>query len=90
MRTDEEGPLPVLPPDTVQQTTTTQSVTTSDPSWFHANVRNIVLVALLTVVCFLALRGVVEAIAAVLATFSTLAGATWGSRDALKVPGKDS
>ena len=72
-----------------EQPVTPATLRPAAPSWLHANIRTIVLMALLVVVCVLALRGVGEAIAAVLATFSTLAGATWGSRDALKIPGKD-
>ena len=75
-----------------QQTTTTprRIDLLTIAGWLHSNVRNVVLICLLLVVCYLALKGVSEAVAAVLATFSTLAGSTWGSRDALKIPGKDS
>lgn len=68
------------------EATTTRS---TQSRWLHSNIRSLVLLALVTVVCFMALRGDKEAIAAVLATFATLAGSTWGSKDALKVPGKD-
>ena len=64
-------------------------VSADSPGWLHSNIRSCVLLALGLVVCYMALRGDKEAIAAVLATFATLAGSTWGSRDALKVPGRD-
>ena len=81
---DDPTPLAPLPQDAVPAISNTACA-----SWLHSNIRSCVLLALGLVVCYMALRGDKEAIAAVLATFATLAGSTWGSRDALKVPGRD-
>lgn len=86
-----EEPL-VTQPETITSSVKVESTVTPSiikESWLHVNIRNLVLVGLLVVVCYLAFRGIEAAIAAVLATFSTLAGSTWGSRDALKRPGVD-
>lgn len=50
-------------------------------------VRPLILLGLASTMIYLALQGDATAIAAVVSTFSTLGGALWGERSALKVPG---
>ena len=58
-------------------------------SWLSNNLRNIIAVALTGMVCYLAVIGDQGASSALIAAFSVLAGAIWGERAALKVPGKE-
>jgi uncharacterized membrane protein YfcA len=57
--------------------------------WVHNNLRNGIAIALTVLVCYLSYTGNQNAQAAAVAAFSVLAGAIWGERAALKVPGKD-
>lgn len=87
-----EGPVvsPDAPPTTTHTTSETIStVPTVAPGWLHANVRNIILLAVTAVVCYLAILGVAEVRSAVVATFTGLASYLFAERAALKVPGKD-
>ena len=74
------APLPPLPPSLEAPW---------PPSWLHKNLRSVIALAMTATVCFLALRGESEAIAALVATFAVLAGALWGERSALKRPNVD-
>ena len=58
-------------------------------SWLHKNLRSVIALAMTATVCYLALKGESEAIAALVATFAVLAGALWGERSALKRPNVD-
>ena len=55
--------------------------------YLNEHLRVIISLLLTMVVCILALRGDGNAIAGVIAAFGVLAGALWGERAALKVPG---
>jgi hypothetical protein len=57
--------------------------------WLSINIRTIISLCLTAVVCYLAVLGVGEARAALVSTFSVLAGSLFGERAALKRPGED-
>lgn len=85
-------PAVPLPPESA---TTTKTVTSSvtleqDRPWFSRHLRNVIAVILTLDVSYIALVLHNEAaIAAIVAMLATLAGAIWGERGALKVPGRD-
>jgi len=82
--------LPVVPPaDSVEQTTITQRVSTEKPSWLSGQLRNLIALGLLGVICFLALSGIRDAQMAIIQAFTMFAAFLWGERAALKTPGKD-
>ena len=54
------------------------------------NLRTIISLLLTLVVCILALRGDGNAVSGLIGAFGVLAGALWGERAALKVPGSPS
>ena len=76
------------------ETTVTPSVPTekgpsppeTSPSWLITHQRPLTMLALVGVTCALAVLGSKEAQLAVFTLLTTLAGATWGERSALKVP----
>ena len=78
------------PVDTVQQVTTTQSLSTERPGWLHTNLRNLIAIALTGVVCYLAVLGSEAAQSSLVAAFGVLVGMIFGERGALKIPGRDS
>ena len=85
-----EEPSPV--PETSVTTTTTDTTSTvqsGGPGWLHTHIRNLILLALTAVVCYLALMGDTQAQAAIIATFISLASYKFGENAALKTPGKD-
>lgn len=90
--TSREELVPDVPGASTTSVTTTENVSqrTTRASWLASHLRNIIAIALTSVVCYLALMGEQTAQAAVIAAFSVLAGAIWGERAALKRPGQDS
>ena len=90
---DEAHPTPVTA-SVVAETTVTPSVDTetgssppeTSPSWLITHQRPLTMLALVGVTCGLAVLGSKEAQLAVFTLLTTLAGATWGERSALKVP----
>ena len=80
-----------LPEQSTQ--TSTQPVSTTQHTgnpWLSGHLRNIMALSITGVVCYLALQGNDQAQAAIIATFAVLAGAIWGERAALRIPGRDS
>lgn len=84
-------PSPRLPDGLTETETVTSSVTTDrDRPWLSRHLRNIILMIVILDVSYIALVLRNEAaIAALVAMLATLAGAIWGERGALKVPGRD-
>ncbi len=74
-----------------ERTTVMRETVTPAPalSWFSANLRNMIAVALTLMVCVLCIRGEHDAIVALMGAFSVLMGSIWGERAALKRPGTD-
>lgn len=60
------------------------------PSWLHTNLRNVILVSMTLVVCWMAVTGNRDAVVGLMGAFTSLVGFLFGERSALKVPGKDS
>lgn len=56
--------------------------------FLSSNLRTIISLLLTVVTCILALRGNEQAVASLIGAFGVLAGALWGERAALKVPGE--
>ncbi len=54
----------------------------------NENLRTVISILLTLVVCTLAILGNENAIAGLIGAFGVLAGALWGERAALKVPGE--
>ncbi len=71
-------------------TVDSRSMGSPGPPWLHTNLRSVIALALTGLVCYLALTGNSNAMAALTAAFSVLMGAIWGERAALKKPGQDS
>lgn len=78
-------------PSSTTQTVTTDTVTATQsgpPSWLHRNVRNLLLLAVTGVVCWLAIQRVTEAVSAVVVVFASLASYLFAERAALAKPGE--
>ena len=93
---DEAHPAPVTA-SVVAETTVTPSVSTekgtsppeTSPSWLITHQRPITILVLVIVTSALAIVGIKEAQLAIFTLLTTLAGATWGERSALKRAPKD-
>lgn len=75
-------PLPLVPDILRDNGTTTP--------WLTRHLTAIIVILLTGVVCYLAVRGDRDAIVALMGSYATLIGVQFGSRVALKIPGKDS
>jgi hypothetical protein len=82
----------LIPPVTNTETTVTHETTTvvGRLPWLSANLRNLLIVLLVSMVCWMAYKGNEQAEAALIAAFSVLVGMLFGERAALKRPGQDS
>lgn len=81
-----------IPTEGMTESKTVTSSVTNDANrpWMSRHLRNIIALLLtLTVVYLAVIVRDQSAIATVVASFAILAGAIWGARDALKIPGRD-
>jgi len=96
MGTDADVPvgqtLPLLEPTTkVESTLQVESSTTvQPPSWLHTNLRSLLMVGIVGMVCWMAWQGDVQARSGLIAAFGVLIGMLFGERAALKQRGVDS
>lgn len=60
------------------------------PGWLHTNLRNILMIGIVGMVCWMAWQGNDQAQSALIAAFAVLVGMIFGERAALKRPGADS
>jgi hypothetical protein len=78
-----------MPSETTQTTVVQQSIDTQPVPWMTRHLTAVITLLLTVVVCWLALRGDRDAVVALMGSYGTLIGVLFGSRTALKVPGRD-
>lgn len=83
------APVPVPEAGAVSTQTVTGSMGSPSQGWISTNLRNGVVITLTITICYLAYVGVADARMALVNAFMVLAGALFGERASLKVPGRD-